>query len=154
MDQKDEKAEPPEKARLELVSRLEPLSEPVKVRMMLEELGPTYVKVGQIASSQASVIPEEWEVELEKLQRMNELPLKDCPDCGESELQRLVSAAGFRLKGGGWYETDFKSGSKKNLHGVDSASKDDSKKTTNGKSGASEAKKAGNKPASASSGTA
>ena len=41
---------------------------PAKVRLMLEELGPTYVKMGQIISSQASVIPEEWEVELEKLQ--------------------------------------------------------------------------------------
>ena len=44
------------------------MSEPVKVRLMLEELGPTYVKMGQIVSSQASVIPDEWEVELEKLQ--------------------------------------------------------------------------------------
>lgn len=41
---------------------------PAKVRLMLEELGPTYVKMGQIISSQASVIPSEWEVELEKLQ--------------------------------------------------------------------------------------
>lgn len=41
---------------------------PVKVRLMLEELGPTYVKMGQIVSSQASVIPPEWEVELERLQ--------------------------------------------------------------------------------------
>jgi ubiquinone biosynthesis protein len=41
---------------------------PVKVRLMLEELGPTYVKMGQIVSSQASVIPAEWEIELEQLQ--------------------------------------------------------------------------------------
>ncbi|MEJ2400091.1 MAG: zinc ribbon domain-containing protein [Xanthomonadales bacterium] len=53
---------------------------------------------------------------LEKLQRMSDAPLTDCPDCGEAALQRLVSAAGFRLKGGGWYETDFKSGAKKNVH--------------------------------------
>jgi ubiquinone biosynthesis protein len=44
------------------------ISTPAKVCLMLEELGPTYVKMGQIVSSQASVIPEEWEVELEKLQ--------------------------------------------------------------------------------------
>jgi ubiquinone biosynthesis protein len=44
------------------------MSTPAKVCLMLEELGPTYVKMGQIVSSQASVIPEEWEVELEKLQ--------------------------------------------------------------------------------------
>ena len=59
--------------------------------------------------------------ELEKLQRMSDDPITDCPDCGESELKRLVSAAGFRLKGGGWYETDFKKGSQRNLH--DSAKK-------------------------------
>ncbi len=41
---------------------------PVKVRLMIEELGPTYVKMGQIVSSQASVLPEEWAVELKKLQ--------------------------------------------------------------------------------------
>ena len=44
------------------------MSTPAKVCLMLEELGPTYVKMGQIVSSQASVVPEEWEVELEKLQ--------------------------------------------------------------------------------------
>ena len=54
--------------------------------------------------------------ELEKIQRMSDAPLSDCPDCGEAALQRLVSAAGFRLKGGGWYETDFKKGAKKNVH--------------------------------------
>jgi putative FmdB family regulatory protein len=54
--------------------------------------------------------------ELEKLQRMSDSSLTDCPDCGEEELRRLVSAAGFRLKGAGWYETDFKMNNKKNLH--------------------------------------
>jgi ubiquinone biosynthesis protein len=44
------------------------LTTPAKVCLMLEELGPTYVKMGQIVSSQASVVPPEWEVELEKLQ--------------------------------------------------------------------------------------
>ncbi len=53
--------------------------------------------------------------ELEKLQRMSDAPLTDCPACGKPELKRLISAAGFRLKGGGWYETDFKQGSKRNL---------------------------------------
>ena len=53
--------------------------------------------------------------ELEKLQRMNDAPLQDCPACEEPGLRRLVSAAGFRLKGGGWYETDFKQGAKRNL---------------------------------------
>jgi len=54
--------------------------------------------------------------DLEKLQRINDDPLVECPECGKPELVRLVSAAGFRLKGAGWYETDFKKGGKKNLH--------------------------------------
>lgn len=45
---------------------------------------------------------------MEKLQRMSDDPLKDCPECGKPELVKLVSAAGFRLTGTGWYETDFK----------------------------------------------
>jgi len=50
--------------------------------------------------------------ELEALQRLADAPLKDCPACGQSQLRKLVSAAGFRLKGSGWYATDFKHGSK------------------------------------------
>lgn len=55
---------------------------------------------------------------LEKLQKVSDDPLTDCPACGQPTLKKLISAAGFRLKGGGWYETDFKAGEKKkNLHG-------------------------------------
>ncbi|MCG8428972.1 MAG: zinc ribbon domain-containing protein [Chromatiales bacterium] len=61
--------------------------------------------------------------ELEKMQKMADAPLTDCPECGEEQLKKLISAAGFRLKGGGWYETDFKSGSKKNLHESGSSDK-------------------------------
>jgi len=53
--------------------------------------------------------------ELEALQKMSDAPLTECPECGRPALKKLVSAAAFRLKGGGWYETDFKSGKKKNL---------------------------------------
>lgn len=53
--------------------------------------------------------------QLEALQRLSEDPLKDCPACGESQLSRLISAAGFRLKGSGWYETDFKKDKKRNV---------------------------------------
>ena len=49
--------------------------------------------------------------------RMSDPPAKDCPACGKPALTKLISAAGFRLSGGGWYETDFKSGNKKNLSG-------------------------------------
>ena len=51
----------------------------------------------------------------ETLQRLSEDPLKECPECGKPALNKLVSASAFRLKGGGWYETDFKTGSKKNV---------------------------------------
>jgi putative FmdB family regulatory protein len=50
--------------------------------------------------------------ELEALQKLADSPLKECPSCGQSRLSKLVSAAGFRLKGSGWYATDFKSRSK------------------------------------------
>lgn len=55
--------------------------------------------------------------EFEALQKMSDAPLKDCPSCQAESLVKKISAAGFRLKGGGWYETDFKSGSKKNVAG-------------------------------------
>ncbi len=54
---------------------------------------------------------------MEKLQKLSDEPLKVCPICNEPMLNKLVSAAGFRLKGGGWYETDFKTGKKKNVAG-------------------------------------
>lgn len=53
--------------------------------------------------------------ELETLQKLSEAPLRLCPACGQEALSKKVTAAGFRLKGGGWYETDFKSGSKRNV---------------------------------------
>lgn len=51
----------------------------------------------------------------EALQKVSDAPLVDCPACGAPQLRKKISAAGFRLKGGGWYETDFKTGGKKNL---------------------------------------
>ena len=58
---------------------------------------------------------EECEHTLEKLQKMSDDPLVDCPECNKPALKKMISAAAFRLKGGGWYETDFKSGDKKNV---------------------------------------
>ncbi len=56
--------------------------------------------------------------ELEALQKMSDPALSTCPECQADKLVKKISAAGFRLKGGGWYETDFKSGGKKkNLAG-------------------------------------
>lgn len=63
---------------------------------------------------------------LEKIQKMSDAPLTDCPECGKSTLQKQVSAAAFRLKGGGWYETDFKSDNKKNVAGGDKKPASDS----------------------------
>jgi len=55
---------------------------------------------------------------IEVLQKVNDPPLSECTHCGEAALRKKVSAAAFRLKGGGWYETDFKTGDKKkNLAG-------------------------------------
>ena len=49
----------------------------------------------------------------EIIQKISDRPEKKCPLCGKPKLEKLMSASGFRLKGGGWYETDFKSGDKK-----------------------------------------
>jgi len=62
---------------------LEPPTLPVKVRLMLEELGPTYVKVGQIVSSQASTIPSDWEAELVKLQ-------SDVPPFPSDQVRQII----------------------------------------------------------------
>ena len=57
--------------------------------------------------------------EVEALQKITDAPLKKCPECGKNQLAKLVSAPVFRLKGGGWYETDFKTDkdNKRNLVG-------------------------------------
>ena len=60
--------------------------------------------------------------ECEALQKMSDNPLIHCPACTEPELKKKISAAGFRLKGGGWYETDFKSGKKRNVAGESTGS--------------------------------
>lgn len=87
--------------------------------------------------------------ELEKLQRMSDDRLTDCPACGKPQLKRLVSAAGFRLKGGGWYETDFKQGNQRNLAGSD-ADAGSGKKGEAGGDGGKKADKQSGKQSSAS----
>ncbi|MBK1704445.1 FmdB family zinc ribbon protein [Halochromatium glycolicum] len=56
--------------------------------------------------------------ELEALQKISDAPLTDCPACGAAALEKQITAAAFRLKGSGWYETDFKGDKdkRKNLH--------------------------------------
>jgi putative FmdB family regulatory protein len=58
--------------------------------------------------------------QVEVLQKITDAPLKKCPECGKARMAKLVSAPVFRLKGGGWYETDFKSDKDKKRNLVDS----------------------------------
>jgi putative FmdB family regulatory protein len=67
----------------------------------------------------------------EALQKLGAEPLLRCPACNQDELKKLISAAGFRLKGTGWYETDFKGGGQKNVV----ESKDTKKPSSEGGSG-------------------
>lgn len=48
----------------------------------------------------------------ERLQKIDAAPLIECPECKQPTLRKLISAAGFKLKGSGWYETDFKNKAK------------------------------------------
>jgi len=52
---------------------------------------------------------------MDALQGVNDSPLEVCPECSERSLKRLISAPNFRLSGEGWYETDFKTGNRKNI---------------------------------------
>jgi putative FmdB family regulatory protein len=85
----------------------------------------------------------------EVLQKITDAPLKKCPECGKSALRKLMSAPVFRLKGSGWYETDFKSDkeNKRNLAGPEpeeakSEAKPDAK-PADGKDTAKEGAKSG-----------
>ena len=93
------------------------------------------------------------EHKMEAMQKMNDDPLKDCPACTMPGLQKLMSAASFRLSGSGWYETDFKTGDKRQLAESESgkapaaseggsADGEPSKKSANGDKTAAETHKA------------
>lgn len=78
------------------------------------------------------------EHEFETIQKISEDLLVTCPNCSKDSLRKKISAAGFRLKGGGWYETDFKSGSRKNVSGDDKGgSKSESSKSDSSSSSSS-----------------
>ena len=70
---------------------------------------------------------------LDALQKIADDPLTDCPECGEAALKRQLSAPRFRLKGAGWYETDFKTDNQRNLAGDKEAAADDGKGKGKGK---------------------
>src|ERR1700738_5380055 len=86
---------------------------------------------------------------LEAMQKVNDSPLKKCPHCGKSQLTRLMSAPVFRLKGGGWYETDFKGDqdNKKNL-----ADRPEAEAAKDDKAPAVDAKDSGGKEAAGDAG--
>ena len=87
---------------------------------------------------------------LEAIQKLADAPLTDCPECGKAALKKQVSAPAFRLSGGGWYETDFKTGDKKNIAGErnDAAGKP-AEKAESGSASGEGTKKAESKPAAA-----
>jgi putative FmdB family regulatory protein len=58
---------------------------------------------------------------MEAMQKLSDPVLQDCPECGQPSLNKLMSASAFRLKGGGWYETDFKKSDQRNVAKDDSA---------------------------------
>jgi len=73
------------------------------------------------------------------LQKMSDAPLSACPQCSASSFKKQLTAAGFQLKGSGWYVTDFRGGN----NGAAAAKPDESKAASSGESG--------NKPADAAS---
>ncbi|NKC01066.1 MAG: zinc ribbon domain-containing protein [Pseudomonadales bacterium] len=91
--------------------------------------------------------------QLEAFQTLSEGPLRNCPECSKESLRKKISAAGFRLKGAGWYETDFKSGKKKNVAGSDksSSSSDSSSSSSSTSSSSSSSSSSGSSDSSSSS---
>ena len=87
--------------------------------------------------------------QFEAIRKITDEPLTVCPACGRPTLKKLISKAAFRLKGGGWYETDFKSKGKRNVageHGEAAQAKSDAS--------SSDAKSKGDKKAGASDSSA
>ena len=83
---------------------------------------------------------------LDALQKISDDPLVDCPACGEPALKRQLSAPRFRLKGQGWYETDFKDKAKSNVH-----TGDDDKGSASSSNNEKSAKESSSAPSDSSS---
>lgn len=89
---------------------------------------------------------------VEVLQKISDTPPRKCPDCGRQTLKRLISAPVFRLKGGGWYETDFKSDKeqKRNIAGREDSGEskaEEAKPASSSDAAKPESKTAESKPA-------
>ena len=78
--------------------------------------------------------------ELDALQKISDSPLRKCPECGKLTLRRLMSAPSFRLKGGGWYETDFKGDKDKKRNLVETSSSESSSESSESSKSADSAK--------------
>ena len=72
----------------------------------------------------------ECEHQIEVIQKISDDPNTVCPKCNKKSLKKLISAPSFRLKGSGWYETDFKTGKKKNISSNESSKSDKSTETS------------------------
>lgn len=93
--------------------------------------------------------------ELEALQKIADPPLTDCPTCDEPALKKKISAAAFRLKGSGWYETDFKKGDQqRNVVKDDGGGKTEGATAAKADSGSSRATTSSNVSAPSTSSTA
>jgi len=77
--------------------------------------------------------------ELDALQKISDAPLRKCPECGKLTLRRLISAPVFRLKGGGWYETDFKGDGDKKRNLVETSTSESSESSKSADSAKSDA---------------
>lgn len=73
--------------------------------------------------------------ELEVIQKISDKALVDCPACAEPRLKKQLTAAGFQLKGSGWYATDFKGAKKKSDNGKEEAKSDSSSDSAKGACG-------------------
>jgi len=83
--------------------------------------------------------------EFEALQSVSEAPIIDCPGCNQPQLRLKLTAAAFKLKGTGWYETDFKNNDKKNESGNDQKKKDSDKPKADSESKKNEKSKSDDK---------
>ena len=91
---------------------------------------------------------EHCEHKMEAIQKISDAPLKDCPECKQGTLRKLVSAAAFKLTGTGWYETDFKHNNSKAKEDKKSSSdinKSETTKETKGKESDNSGKKSESK---------
>ncbi len=78
--------------------------------------------------------------EVEVLQKLSDKPLVSCPECKEDALAKLISAAGFQLKGSGWYVTDFRDSKKKSGESEKSSGSEGLSNSGSGKAETSQAK--------------